>query len=221
MTPILKSLIEESAGPLASIETKFAVDSSGFGTSVYRRWHDAKYGREMREQTWVKVHAIVGVLSNVIAAVNVTDSSGADSPQMPGLIAAADRRFQIAEIVADKAYLAHSNLAAAESVGAAIYIPFKSNSRAEGSEAWRRMHGLFMYKTAEFLAHYHARSNVESTFSMVKRVFGGSVRAKTPVAQVNEVLCKCLAHNLVVLVHSMFELGLPCPTFAGPDSMVA
>ena len=31
---------------------------------------------------------------------------------------------------------------------------------------------------------------------MVKRKFGASVRAKTPAAQVNEVLLKCLCHNL-------------------------
>jgi hypothetical protein len=27
-------------------------------------------------------------------------------------------------------------------------------------------------------------------------------------AQVNEVLCKILAHNLIVLVHAMHELGI-------------
>ncbi|HZL18960.1 MAG TPA: SWIM zinc finger family protein [Polyangia bacterium] len=37
MTPILIGLIEESAKPLASIETSFAIDSTGFGTHVYRR----------------------------------------------------------------------------------------------------------------------------------------------------------------------------------------
>ena len=42
--------------------------------------------------------------------------------------------------------------------------------------AWCRMWGLFMYKSDEFLAAYHKRSNVESTFSAIKRKFGGSVR---------------------------------------------
>jgi hypothetical protein len=49
MTAILTSLIEQSAAPFVSVETSFAVDSKGFGTAVYRRWYDAKYGREMRE----------------------------------------------------------------------------------------------------------------------------------------------------------------------------
>ena len=45
------------------------------------------------------------------------------------------------------------------------------------------------------MAHYHQRSNVESTFSMVKRKFGASVRAKTPAAQLNEVLLKALSRG--------------------------
>ena len=65
----------------------------------------------------------------------------------------------------------------------------------------------------EFLPRYHQRSNIESTFSMIKRVFGGSVRSRTKTAQVNEVLLKILAHNLRVLVHEMHELGI-APAFA-------
>ena len=51
-------------------------------------------------------------------------------------------------------------------------------------------------------------SNVESTFSMMKRKFGDSLRSKTDVAMVNETLCKILYHNLVVLIHEMCELGI-------------
>jgi hypothetical protein len=43
---------------------------------------------------------------------------------------------------------------------------------------------------------------------MIKGKFGGAVRAKTPTAQVNEVLCKVLAHNLCVLIASVYELRL-------------
>ena len=43
---------------------------------------------------------------------------------------------------------------------------------------------------------------------MVKAKFGGSVRAKTPTAQVNEALLKFLCHNIVVLIQSIYELDL-------------
>ena len=58
------------------------------------------------------------------------------------------------------------------------------------------------------MAHYHKRSNVEPTFSMVKRKCGGEVRSKTDVAMVNEVLCKLLARNLCVLIQEEHELEI-------------
>ena len=45
LTPLLKTLIEQSASPLKSVETDFAVDSSGFSTSTYARWFDHKLGQ--------------------------------------------------------------------------------------------------------------------------------------------------------------------------------
>lgn len=68
------------------------------------------------------------------------------------------------------------------------------------------------FNRREFLESYHKRSNVESTCSMIKAKFGASVRSKTPVAQMNEVLCKIVCHNLCVLVQSIYELGI-APTF--------
>ena len=66
-------------------------------------------------------------------------------------------------------------------------------------------------------AHYHKRSNVESTFSMIRRKFGEHVRSKTDTAMVNEALAKVLCHNLVVLIHEIYELGI-APVFWADSS---
>lgn len=58
------------------------------------------------------------------------------------------------------------------------------------------------------MQNYHKRSNVESTFHMIKAKFGDKLRSRTKTAQVKEALCKILCHNIVVLIQSMFELGL-------------
>jgi transposase len=58
------------------------------------------------------------------------------------------------------------------------------------------------------MRHYHKRSNVETTFSMIKRKFGERLRSKTEEAQTNEVLCKILCHNLCCVIQSMYELGI-------------
>ena len=49
---------------------------------------------------------------------------------------------------------------------------------------------------------------MESVFSMMKAKFGDSVRSKSYEGQMNEVLCKVICHNLCVLIHAMFELGI-------------
>jgi transposase len=100
-------------------------------------------------------------------------------------------------------------------VGGVPYIPFKTNSVAvtrskkrKPSATWTRLYHYFALNREDFLAHYHKRSNVETTFSMMKRVFGGSVRAKTETAQASEVLLKVICHNIRCLIHAMHELGI-------------
>ena len=74
------------------------------------------------------------------------------------------------------------------------------------------MHAMFTLKREEYLKHYHKRSNVESTFSALKRKFGDSLRNKTDIVCKYEVLAKVLAYNIVVVIHEMHELGIE-PTF--------
>jgi transposase len=75
-----------------------------------------------------------------------------------------------------------------------------------------KMFHYFSFRRDEFLTHYHKRSNVESTFSMIKAKFRDHVRSQTDVALTNEVLCKILCHNICCLIQSMYELGIE-PTF--------
>jgi transposase len=212
LTPILKALVEESASPLKAIESDFAVDSSGFASCVYLRWYDDKYGKVRSQPDWVKAHLMIGVKTNVVTSVEVTGKDSHDSPHLPALLETTAKTFAVKELSADKGYIAGKNLEAVVNAGAVPYIPFKSNTTGNGPELWRRMFHFYQFNRTEFLAKYHKRSNVESTFSMIKAKFGASVRSKTPVAQMNEVLCKVLCHNLCVLVQSIYELGIE-PTF--------
>ena len=217
LTPLLKSLIEESASPLKAIETDFAVDSSGFATTTYNRWFDHKYRKERSKAKWVKAHLMCGVNTHVVTAVEVTPTETADAPQLPQLVNTTAKNFSINEVSADKAYSSKRNLHAIQAVNATPYIPFKEYSKgSQGHKPfdslWDRMWHFYEFNRSAFLEHYHKRSNAESVFAMIKAKFGGSVRSKSPIAQVNEVLCKVLCHNICVLIQSIVELGLK-PTF--------
>jgi transposase len=217
LTPLLHNLVTQSSLPLQSVECDFAVDSSGFMTSRFVRWIDHKYGKAVEHHDWVKVHIMCGVKTNIVTAVEIHGKNANDSPLLPPLVKTTARNFALAEVSADAGYASKANAEAITNAGATPYIAFRSIDRGQGGGAWSKMYGYFIYRRDEFLAHYHKRSNVEATFSMMKRKFGDSLRSKTDTAMVNEALCKVVAHNLVVLIHEMHELGID-PVFWAAES---
>ena len=156
---------------------------------------------------------MTGVKTHVVTSVEITGRHDHDEPMLPPLVEETAANFNVKEVSADKAYSSTDCHDAIVKVGATPYIAFKSNATGAVGGVFQKMFHFFQYKRDEFLTHYHQRSNVETTFSMVKSKFGGSIRSKGNVAQTNEVLCKILCHNLCVLIQSIFEFGIE-PKFA-------
>ncbi|MBA3483352.1 MAG: transposase [Pirellulales bacterium] len=214
-TAILTELVAKSAEPLAALEDSFAIDSSGFSGCRFDRWYDSKWKNAAPKcrRSWVKAHCMTGVKTNVVTSVKVLDGDSGDITQFKPLLAETAERFTIKEVSADKAYLSDPVMQAVDDVGGRAYIPFKSNSLARRPGLWNNAYHYFHLHRDEFCAHYHKRSNVESTFSMIKRKFGDSVRAKNETAMRNEALAKFVCHNLCCLIQSMNEFGID-PTFS-------
>ncbi len=213
LTPHLKMMIEESSLPLAEIEKNFAVDASGLSTSQGFTWLHAKYTepRLIDKKDWLKIHICTGTKTNIISAVEVTERHAHDSNYFETLVKDTVQNFEMNEVSADKAYLSKANLQTAVDNNAIPYIAWKSNSKAtnkQGNHLWNKLYHYYALNQDKFLEHYHKRSNVETTFSMIKAKFGGALRSKTRTAQINEALCKVLAHNLCVLIQSMCELKI-------------
>jgi transposase len=210
LAPILYRLLTISALPLKSVETTFIPDSSGFRTSQFGQYAIEKYGI-MKKHKWVKAHILIGSKTNVIVSAKIGEEYSADSPQfVPMVMDAHNNGFNIKEICADKAYSSRDNLDIVASFGGTAYIPFRKGvtGKARGSMTWSKMYHYFQLNREEFLQHYHQRSNVESAFNMVKMKFGDRLKSKKWTAQQNELLCKLIAHNIVVLIHEMHELGI-------------
>lgn len=213
LTDYLKMLIEESALPLQAIEEDFAVDSSGLSTCRFVQWMHAKYSEPhlIEKKQWVKVHLMCGVKTNVVTAVEVTDSFAGDSPMFPKLVDTTAQGFALRQVSADKAYSSAKNMYAVVKNHGMPFIAFRSNAtgaRKNQSSLWRNMYHYYSYNQERFMKNYHKRSNVETTFHMIKSKFGDALRSKTRTAQINEALCKVLCHNLCCLIQSMYELGL-------------
>jgi transposase len=213
LTSILRDLITESSLPLKAVETDFAVDGTGFGTSGSVTWYSKRYGHDVDNSDWIKLHLMCGVTTNVVTGVEISGRDAHDYRFLPALVDATARNFTLREVSADKAYSGARNLEAIAAHGAIPYVPFKSNVTGKsGSDLWRSMWGYYTYRRDEFLSHYHKRSNIETTNAMIKGKFGGRLWSKSAVGQVNEALCKVLCHNVCVLIQSIHELGI-APVF--------
>jgi transposase len=219
-TPILQDLIRVSSLPLRAVETTFAPDSTGFSTSRFVRWFDEKYGCERSGHDWVKAHIMTGTKTNIITAAEIHGRDANDSPILPSLLkTTTGAGFDVREVPADKGYSSVENVEAITAVGATPFIAFKSNATGGAGGLWEKAFHFYSLHREDFLARYHQRSNVESTFSMVKAKFRDHVRSKTDAAMRNEVYLKLLCHNICCLIQSQCELGIE-PAFWGdrPES---
>lgn len=209
ITPLLAQIVTLTSLPLQSVEKDFAIDATGFGTSTFQRWFSFKHGKELSSRRWVKAHFVTGVKTNIIPSVKITTEFDNDSPELKALINKTAEHFDMEEVSADKAYLSKDNLEHIKSKGANPYIPFKSNSQPnKNGMLWKKLYHYFQLNNDEFMQHYHKRSNVETTVHMIKSKFGDSVRAKKWTAQVNEVLCKVICHNICVVIQETHERGI-------------
>lgn len=209
LTPVLRRLITESALPLKAVEQDFSVDSTGFSTCTYIRWYGMKYGNTEDWHDWIKLHAMVGTSTHIVTSVELSERHAHDSQFFQPLVTDTARNFNLRDVSADKAYSHRGHLRLVEKLGGTPYIAFRSNARGDSKCAtWNRLFHYYSLHREEYMMHYHRRSNVESTFSMIKSRFGERLRSRTHTAQINEVLCKVLCHNLCVLVQSMYELGV-------------
>ena len=209
LTQILSQMVTLTSLPLRTAETKFNIDSTGFGTSNFQRWYSFKHGKEICPRRWVKCHFVNGTKSNIITSVKITTENDNDCPQLPELANKTAENFDMEELSGDKAYLSKDNFELVNSLGGTFYVPFKSNSKGSGNGMiWKKMYHYFMLNNDDYLKHYHNRSNAESTVNMLKSKFGDSVRSKLWTAQVNEVLCKIIAHNICCVIQEMNELGI-------------
>jgi hypothetical protein len=67
---------------------------------------------------------------------------------------------------------------------------------------------MLQFHREDFDKKYHARSNLESVFSAIKRKSGYALSSKNADARLSELLAKLLAYDITVLVHEIYEHGV-------------
>ena len=202
---VLHELYKIIAQPLIPIETQYAADATGIANAYKsKKWVDVRLDKQEHRQ-YNKLHILSGTLTNVIISAKITEGMKHESPIFKDLMIGVDR-FKVKEISADAGYLSRKNCELIQDAGAVPYIMPRKNvtaySKGSGT-AWQHMIRTWKKHQMLFASHYHRRSNVESTFGMVKRKWGDFCRCKLPVTQENEILARIICHNSAVLSEAM------------------
>ncbi|MYC36602.1 MAG: transposase [Chloroflexi bacterium] len=198
LTPLLKALVEESARPLAAMETYFAVDGTVFG------WNGAAL------RPWgVQCHLACGVKTGVIVAVEVGGASDNSSRFLPGLLRTVKNSYPGAEAMsAGKAYLSRENFEVAGKLDMALYIPFKKNSVSsrpgwQESPAWNEALYLYRHDHEEFMRRYRPHSVVEDVMDTIEAGAGVCSHTGTGTTQLNRTLIEAAARNVRIVSELM------------------
>jgi len=209
---LLSRLLIISAMPLRKLEDKYSIDSSGFGSYSQESWNKVKLGKKKASyRNYMKGHILIGTKTNIICGCEITPGNFSDARQAPRIIMEAGNNFDMKEVSADKAYSSKLIHRIVWSLGAIPYIPFKQNTTepTKNSPAiWNKMFLLFRDHQEEWGQHYHKRSNVEATFSMVKLRLGEYLKSRNYVAQRNELMMKFICHNICCLIQEIYERGV-------------
>lgn len=207
---LLQKLLTITAIPLKKLEESFSMDASGFGSYQYERWKTFRFSPSFQtkaSRNYLKAHICIGTRTNIICSAEVTYGNFSDISQAPKLLNTLSKNFNPKEVSADKAYSAYRILKIIERMKAMPFIAFKDNTNPswKSPEIWIKMHNYFKNRPEDFLKGYHKRSNVETTFAMIKTRLGEFLKSKNYESQRNEVMIKLIVHNITCLIQEIFE----------------
>jgi hypothetical protein len=234
-THVLRDLLALTAEPFRMFgKMTVATDGTGASTNRFDDWMvEGKHGIENREHRgWRKAHVACDVDTLAIVACYVTDKDVSEKRIILNNIIPElwERDYDIETMLLDGGYNATEiRDVIIGKLKATPYIPWAGNSKRAVSRKWRNkienaalIEEIYhKFKTDEgkaFKEIYRYRVKVELLFSSIKTRFGGSVRALEGAGPENEILLKCICHNLHMLLLAAKVYGLDITSIGGPQA---
>ncbi len=241
LTPVLRELLRLTSFPFREREIGCIIDSSQVSQLMTAHSKEVHYGNhdERPNADWMKAHALVGVETMVVMAVEFSGIYGAthDNKFIRPLVEAATSTFRLDFLLGDKAYMAESIFDWLADIGIKAVIPIKKKAYEHGSFSEAVTNHIEWFErnnNRDFHEVYRLRSKIECLFSILKRMADGycwsrgrprqTANANEPcTAWVNEVLCKFIYMNLRTTVTLEHESGVsidylvPSRRFPAPD----
>ena len=244
LTPVLREFLRLTSLPFRVREIGCIIDSSKVSQLMVAHAAQVDYNKHDKrpEADWMKCHAICGVETLVVMAVEFSGVVGEgthDIHFLKPLVEAALPAFPLQYVLADKAYLKEDILDWLWSLGLKAVIPLKKGWLQDKTRVYRQaLIELGCWydsnENRDFHEVYRLRSKIEALFSLLKRIADGFCwsrgrpreggnQAQPCTAWINEVLCKFIYLNLRTTVLLEHETGyrmdytLPDRHFPAPN----
>ena len=185
-----------------------AIDGSGFTSSYSSRYFVMRINRETGYRSFMKMSIAVDPKSRALLAVKCRKAPAHDTKDFIPLLRRADRCVsqKIRNVIADRAYDSCKNFYFVEKeLHAGAIIPLRVFRRSRAGRSTIRKHRPILPDSRI----YGRRNLAETTFSVIKRKFGGDLRSRLTEVKKKEMKLKALVYNLCILTtkKSLFIIG--------------